>query len=85
VVYADVNMFTDREKGNKITPSEIDWIVGLALRYDDVELSFYREEDRPVDRQGLVQKYLALQLRFAFDVPKRMVSGLNPFKSAPTH
>ncbi len=85
VAYADVNMFTDRERGNKLSPTEIDWIVGLALRFhEDYEISFYREEDRPVDRQGLVQKYLAFQLRVAFDVPKRMVSGLNPFRSAPT-
>jgi len=79
VLYADINMFTDREKGNKVTPTEIDWIVGLALRWQDFELSFYREEDRPVDRDTLVQKYYALQFRMAFDVPKRVAKGLNPF------
>lgn len=79
VLYADVNMFTDREKGNKIAPTEIDWIVGLALRWRDLELSFYREEDRPVDRNTLVQKYYAVQLRFAFDVPKRVARELTAF------
>ena len=84
VLYGDVNMFTDREKADKITPTEIDWIVGLALRWRDYELSFYREEDRPVDRDTLVQKYYAVQLRMAFDVPKQVLHSLNPFKEAPT-
>jgi hypothetical protein len=35
-----------------------------------MELAFYREEDRPLDQSGLVQKYFAVQLRFAFDVSK---------------
>jgi hypothetical protein len=70
VAYADVNMFSDRESRSKVNPTEIDWIVGLALRWRDYEVSVYREEDRPVDRQGLVQKYIAVQLRCAFDVPK---------------
>ncbi len=84
VLYADVNMFTDREKGNKVSPTEVDWIVGLALRWHNYELSFYREEDRPVDRSSLVQKYFAIQLRLAFDVPKRIGSRLNPFAAANT-
>jgi hypothetical protein len=79
VLYGDVNMFTDRDKGNKLTPTEIDWIMGLALRWRDLELSFYREEDRPIDRNTLIQKYYAVQLRFAFDVPKRIARALNPF------
>jgi hypothetical protein len=84
VLYGDVNMFTDRQKGNKITPTEIDWIVGLALRWRDYEMSFYREEDRPVDRNTLVQKYYALQFRMSFDVPKRLVRKLNPFAATDT-
>ena len=85
VLYADVNMFTDRQKGNKITPTEIDWIVGLALRWRDYEMSFYREEDRPVDQNTLVQKYYALQFRMSFDVSKRMIRKLNPFSTKDTH
>jgi hypothetical protein len=71
VLYGDVNFFTDREASNKLNPSELDWIVGLAFRFhDDLELSLYREQDQPIDRQGLVQKYVAVQLRYAFDVSK---------------
>lgn len=72
VLFGDFNMFTDRELDNKLKPTELDWIVGLAFRFkDDYELSVYREQDRPLDRPGtLVQEYWAVQLRFAFDVPK---------------
>jgi len=72
VLYGDMNFFTDREAGNKVTPSELDWIIGLALRLrEDMELSLYREQDLPLDRAGLVQKYVAVQFRYSFDVPKR--------------
>ena len=70
VLYGDVNFFTDREASNQARPSELDWIVGLAVRWRDMELAFYREQDQPLDRGGLVQKYLAVQLRFSFDVSK---------------
>ncbi len=72
LLYGDMNFFTDREAGNKLNPTELDWIVGLAVRFkDDYEVSVYREEDRALDRPGtLVQEYWAVQLRFAFDVPK---------------
>lgn len=70
VLYADTNLFTDREASNTLNPTELDWIVGIAMRWKDTELSFYREEDRPLDQSGLVQKYYAVQLRFAFDVSK---------------
>ena len=70
VLYGDMNFFTDREASNTLNPSELDWIVGIAVRWQDMELAFYREEDRPLDQSGLVQKYFAVQLRFAFDVSK---------------
>jgi hypothetical protein len=71
VLYGDMNFFTDREAGNKLNPTELDWIVGLALRVrDDTELSLYREQDQPLDKPGLVQKYVAVQLRYSFDVAK---------------
>jgi hypothetical protein len=70
VLYGDMNFFTDREASNTLNPSELDWIVGIAVRWRDMELAFYREEDRPLDQSGLVQKYFAVQLRFAFDVSK---------------
>jgi hypothetical protein len=71
--YGDVNMFTDRTNAHAIRPSELDWIVGLAVRWKDVELSVYREQDRPLDRSGFIQAYYAAQLRYAFDFPKRAV------------
>ena len=48
------------------------WIVGLAFRFkDDYEVSVYREQDLALDRPGtLIQEYWAVQLRYAFDVPK---------------
>jgi hypothetical protein len=71
VLYGDMNFFTDREAGNKLNPTELDWIIGLALRFrDDMELSVYQEQDQPLDKAGLVQKYTAVQLRFSFDVAK---------------
>jgi len=74
VLYGDVNFFTDRELSNKLRPTELDWIVGLAFRFkDDYEISVYREQDLSLDKPGtLIQEYWAVQLRFAFDVPKRM-------------
>src|SRR5262245_15906840 len=71
VLYGDLNFLTDREAANHLAPTEMDWIIGLAWRVrDDMELSVYREEDQPLDRNGLVQKYVAVQLRYSFDVPK---------------
>jgi hypothetical protein len=72
VLYGDMNFFTDREAGNKLNPTEMDWIIGLALRFrEDMELSVYREQDLSLDKPGLVQKYVAVQIRYSFDVPKR--------------
>lgn len=71
VLYADTNVFTDRQSSNKGNPSELDWIVGIAVRFREVEVALYREEDRPLDRAGLVQKYVALQFRYSFEAPRR--------------
>ncbi len=72
VLYFDTNFFTDREASNVLSPTELDWIVGLAFRWHDMEFSVYREQDLPLDKPGtLIQQYVAVQLRFAFDVPKR--------------
>jgi hypothetical protein len=73
VLYGDMNFFTDRESGNSLNPSELDWIIGLAVRFrEDMEVSVYREQDQPLDKGGLVQQYVAVQLRYSFDVPKRL-------------
>jgi len=72
VLYGDMNFFTDRDAGNKLNPTELDWIIGLALRFrEDMELSVYHEQDQPLDKAGLIQKYTAVQLRYSFDVSKR--------------
>ena len=72
MLYGDMNFFTDREAGNKLNPTELDWIIGIAVRFrEDMELSVYQERDQPLDKAGLVQKYTAVQLRYSFDVPKR--------------
>jgi hypothetical protein len=71
VLYGDVNMLTDRDAGNQTSPTELDWIIGLALRWRNMEFAVYHEQDQPLDRAGLVQKYLALQLRFSFDISKQ--------------
>ena len=71
ILFGDFNMFTDREDSNVAKPTELDWIIGIAARWRDFELAFYREQDRPLDRNTLIQEYWAVQLRFAFDVQKR--------------
>ncbi len=79
VFFGDFNLFTDRELSNKLKPTELDWIVGLAVRFKDYEVSVYREQDRSLDKpNSLVQEYWAVQLRVAFDVPKRMLSEMWP-------
>jgi hypothetical protein len=72
VFFGDINMFTDRELDNKLRPTELDWILGLAFRWKGrYEFSAFREQDLSLDQPGtLVQEYWAVQLRFAFDVPK---------------
>lgn len=75
ILYGDTNMFTDRTNGHSIRPSELDWILGVAVRWKDLELSFYREQDRPLDRSGFIQEYYAVQLRYAFDFSKHAVQN----------
>lgn len=71
VLYGDINMFTDRDAGNQAAPTELDWIVGLAARWRNMEFAVYHEQDQPLDRAGLIQKYLTAQLRFSFDISKQ--------------
>jgi hypothetical protein len=80
VLYGDTNFFTDRELDNKLKPTELDWIVGLAFRFmDTYEVSVYREQDRSLDKPGtLIQEYWAVQLRCSFDVPKSMFARTQP-------
>jgi len=75
VLFADTNWFTDRSGGRALTPTELDWILGIALRWGSAELSVYHERDLPLDRGGLVQRYTAVQLRYAFEWLRRPGQG----------
>ena len=63
----DTNFFTDRQASNPITPSELDWIVGLAVRWESWELMAFQETDQSIDRGGLTQKYFAIQLKWSWE------------------
>jgi hypothetical protein len=67
VVFADTNWFTDRTSDNAVKPTELDWMLGVAFRWGKTELSVYHEEDMPLDRDGLIQRYTAIQLRYQFE------------------
>lgn len=71
VLFVDTNFFTDRKIANPVRPTELDLLSGLALRYADWELSLIHEADMPLDRGGLIQRYLALQLRYQFEWVRR--------------
>lgn len=67
VVFADTNWYTDRSSSNAVRPTELDWMLGIAFRLGHAELSLYHEEDMPLDRDGLIQRYTAVQLRYEFE------------------
>ena len=67
VLFADTNWFSNRSRSDKVTPTELDWIIGLALRWSHYELAVLHEEDLPLDRGGLIQRYTAIQLRYEFE------------------
>lgn len=70
VLFVDGNFFTDRSADNVLRPSEFDLVMGLAVRYREMEIALIHERDMPLDRGGLVQKYVALQLRYEFEWTK---------------
>ena len=70
VLFVDGNFFTDRSAANVLRPSEFDLVMGLAVRYQDMELALIHERDMPLDGGGLVQRYVALQLRYEFEWTK---------------
>jgi hypothetical protein len=71
VIFGDTNFFTDRQASNAVKPTELDWIVGIALRWGHAEISLYHEQDMPLDRDSLIQRYTALQLRYEFEWVKQ--------------
>ncbi len=66
-IIGDTNFFTDRQASNPIAPSELDWIVGLAVRWKSWEVMALQETDQSLDRGGLNQKYIAIQLKWNWD------------------
>jgi hypothetical protein len=70
VLFVDGNFFTDRSAANVLRPSEFDLVMGLAVRYQEMELALIHERDMPLDRGGLVQRYVALQSRYEFEWTK---------------
>jgi hypothetical protein len=69
----DTNLFTDKSEKSSISPTEPDWMVGLAVHYGDVDLSVLHERNLPLDRSGLAQKYVPIQLRHEFEWVKNPV------------
>jgi hypothetical protein len=67
-IIGDTNFFTDRQASNPIAPSELDWIVGVAVRWKAWELMGFQETDQALDRGGLSQKYIAIQLKWMWDM-----------------
>jgi hypothetical protein len=76
----DTNFFTDRQASNPIAPSELDWIVGLAVRWKSWELMAFQETDQAIDRGGLTQKYIALQLKWSWE-KKSTTPEIHTFRS----
>lgn len=70
ILFVDGNFFTDRSAADVLKPSEFDLVMGLAVRYQNMELALIHERDMPLDRGGLVQRYVALQLRYQFEWTK---------------
>ena len=77
VLFVDGNFFTDRSASNVLRPSEFDLVMGLAVRYHEMEIALIHERDLPLDRGGLVQRYVALQLRYESNGPDRRVLQAN--------
>ena len=66
-IIGDTNFFTDRQASNPIAVSELDWIVGVAVRWRAWEVMAFQETDQSVDRGGSSQKYIAIQLKWNWD------------------
>lgn len=68
ILFLDLNFFSDKKAKNQYAFSEMDWMVGLAFRWKESEIAILHEQDRPVDRSGFIQQYLAIQWRQSFDL-----------------
>ena len=50
VLFVDGNFFTGRSAANVLGPSEFDLVMGLAVRYQEMEIALIHEQDMPLDR-----------------------------------
>src|SRR5256885_10227142 len=66
----DTNFFTDRREPNPFAPSELDWIVGIAFRWQRWEVMAFQETDQSIDRGGLTQKYFAIQVKWSWETQR---------------
>ena len=72
VLYGDVESVS-RTEMPATKPHRRNWIGSSRLRRAVEEIWNSRsitEQDQPLDRAGLIQKYLAVQLRVSFDISK---------------
>jgi hypothetical protein len=80
-VVGDTNFFTDRRESNPFAPSELDWILGVAVRWKTWEVMAFQETDQSLDRSGLSQKYVAIQLKWSWE-KKSFVPEIHTLRSA---
>ena len=80
LLVGDTNFLTDRQASNPLRPGELDWIVGVAVRWRAWELMGFQETDQSLDRGGLTQKYIAIQLKWLWD-KKPSTPEIHSFKS----
>lgn len=75
VFFTDINMFTDKQSSNKVVPTELDLTLGLVFRKWDAEFGVIYERDMPIGQNTLVQKYLALQVRYEFEFIRKSTAA----------
>jgi hypothetical protein len=64
----DATMFTDKEAENVLRPSELDLTPELIFHHRDFEAHLALEVDQPIDRGGLVQKFVYVLAIWCFSV-----------------
>jgi hypothetical protein len=64
----DATMFTDKEAANVLRPSELDLTPELIFHHRDFETHLALEIDQPIDRGGLVQKFVYVLAIWSFSV-----------------
>jgi hypothetical protein len=75
----DATMFTDKAAPNPARPSELDLTPELIFHHGDLEAHLALEIDRPIDRGGLVQKFVYVLAIWNFSLAGEGRSG-QPFE-----